>query len=311
MFKVIEFIVGALFAGLLNSGINAAWVMCYLATSPEWLAKAREEVRATAAKYATNPNAPLRYQLDDVPLEAWESEFPVVDMCLRDSIRLNLLGTAFRKNITGRDIPTGNGDEVIPPNACVTYAIGDVHQDPNIYPDPSRWDPGRYLPERAEDKKVPYAFLGWGVARHPCRKYSNFFFFSYTTSTTKPVTNHDMQLACASPSSSKTSSLPTSSPRSTSTSRTRTEPPSPLRPRSMSTVTRRTSPTLRSFSRQRRGRSRVMDQVQVWKFFISFPSRKMHQQFLRFLKSPASPIDGFSARHPRTLADSWCKIFLS
>ncbi|KAF2019854.1 cytochrome P450 6A1 [Aaosphaeria arxii CBS 175.79] len=168
MFKIIEFIVGALFAGLLNSGINAAWVMCYLATSPEWLAKTREEVRRTAAKYATDPSAPLYVQLNDVPLEAWEAEFPLIDMCLRDSIRLNLLGTAFRKNISGKPIPTGHGDEVIPPDAFITYALGDIHYDPNIYPDPHKWDPARHMPDRAEDKKAPHAFLGWGVGRHPC-----------------------------------------------------------------------------------------------------------------------------------------------
>jgi sterol 14-demethylase len=172
MFKIIEFIVGALFAGLLNSGINAAWVLCYLATSPEWLAKAQEEVRQTASKYARDPSAPLRHQLDDVPLEAWENEFPIVDMCLKDSIRLNLLGTAFRKNISGKPIPTGNGNEVIPANAFVTYATGDVHLNPEYYPDPEKWDPSRYLPERAEDKKSVHGFIGWGVARHPCRKYS-------------------------------------------------------------------------------------------------------------------------------------------
>jgi cytochrome P450 len=170
MFRIIEFIIGSLFAGLLNSGINAAWVLCYLASCPEWLARCREEIRNTAAKYATNPNAPLYHQLGDVPLEAWEAEFPFVDMCLRDSIRLNLLGTAFRRNVSGRDVPIGNG-EVIPPNAFVTYALADVHHDPNIYPNPDRWDPSRYLPEKAEDKKKQYGFLGWGVARHPCRKF--------------------------------------------------------------------------------------------------------------------------------------------
>jgi sterol 14-demethylase len=166
--KIIEFIVGALFAGLLNSGINAAWVLCYLATSPEWRGKTRDELRTVAARYARDPTAPLRYQLDDIPLEAWESEFPVVDLCLKDSIRLNLLGTAFRKNISGRAIPTGKGMEIIPPEAVVTYAVADTHQDPSIYPNPEVWDPARYLPGREEDKKVSHGWLGWGVARHPC-----------------------------------------------------------------------------------------------------------------------------------------------
>ncbi|KAI4694749.1 hypothetical protein J4E81_006348 [Alternaria sp. BMP 2799] len=167
--RVSQFVIGALFAGLLNSGINVAWVMSYLATSPEWLAKANDEVRSNAARYAKNPNAPLLQQLDDVPVEAWEGEFPVIDMCLRDSLRLNLLGTAFRRNISGKNIPTGNGDEVIPPGAFVTYAPGDIHYDPEIYPDPQKWDPARYMPDRAEDKKkAAHGFLGWGSGRHPC-----------------------------------------------------------------------------------------------------------------------------------------------
>ncbi|KAI4659298.1 uncharacterized protein J4E78_005725 [Alternaria triticimaculans] len=167
--RVSQFVVGALFAGLLNSGINVAWVMSYLATSPEWLAKANDEVRSNAARYAKNPNAPLLQQLDDVPVEAWEADFPIIDMCLRDSLRLNLLGTAFRRNISGKNIPTGNGDEVIPPGAFVTYAPGDIHYDPEIYPDPQKWDPARYMPDRAEDKKkAAHGFLGWGSGRHPC-----------------------------------------------------------------------------------------------------------------------------------------------
>lgn len=168
-FKVVEFIVGALFAGLLNSGINAAWVMVRLACSPEWQSRTLEEIRTTAAKYARNPSGTLRDQLDDVPLEAWESEFPIVDLCLRDSIRLNLLGTAFRRNISGRAIPIPATNEVIPPGAFVTYATGDIHLDAATYKDPYDWDPSRYFPDRAEDKKNPiHGFFGWGSGRHPC-----------------------------------------------------------------------------------------------------------------------------------------------
>ncbi|KAF1943839.1 cytochrome P450 [Clathrospora elynae] len=167
--KIVEFIFSALFAGLLNSGINAAWIMCYFATSPEWLAKATDEVCDVAAKYARDPNAPLRRQLDDVPLEAWEAEFPIIDICMRDSIRLNLLGTAMRRNISGKPVPIGHGDEVIPPDAYVAYPVADLHLDPEVYPNPYKWDPARYLPERAEDKKkAVHGYVGWGAGRHPC-----------------------------------------------------------------------------------------------------------------------------------------------
>lgn len=165
--KITQFILGALFAGQLNSGINACYVLCYLAENPYWLSEARKEVAAAAAKYATDPNQPLVEQLAGLPLEAWESEFPLLDLCLRDSIRIQLLGTAFRRNVSGHEIPIGNG-EVIPNGAFATYHLYDVHFDPAVYPEPEKWDPSRYFPDRAEDKKKPYAFLGWGAARHAC-----------------------------------------------------------------------------------------------------------------------------------------------
>ncbi|KAK4983174.1 hypothetical protein LTR66_008926 [Elasticomyces elasticus] len=164
--RVITFVLGALFAGQLNSGINAAWVLVYLATSSEWLSRVRAEVEAVAAKYSPNSTAPLPERLAALPIEAWETEFPILDMCLKDSIRLSMVGTAFRLNTSGADIKVG--DEVIPPDALVAYPTGDIHQNPDIYPDPTRWDPGRYAPERAEDKKRQYAWMGWGLARHPC-----------------------------------------------------------------------------------------------------------------------------------------------
>lgn len=53
-----------------------------------------------------------------------------------------------------------------------------THQDPTIYANPTKWDPGRYAADRAEDKKKPYAYLGWGAGRHPCREFISPFFFS-------------------------------------------------------------------------------------------------------------------------------------
>jgi sterol 14-demethylase len=167
---VITVVFGSLFAGLLNSGINAAWILVYLAVYPEWLSKIREEVVATAAKHSADPKAPLVDQLSSLPIEIWESGFPLLDLCLRDSIRLQLVGAAFRKNATNHDIKVGNA--TIPPGVFVTYPLADIHHDQDVYLDSHSWDPSRYFPDRAEDKKKPYAYLGWGVGRHPCGKFS-------------------------------------------------------------------------------------------------------------------------------------------
>ncbi len=50
------------------------------------------------------------------------------------------------------------------------YLIDYTHMNPEIYTDPTEFDPGRYLPGREEDKKVDNAYLGWGAGLHPCRK---------------------------------------------------------------------------------------------------------------------------------------------
>lgn len=168
MMQIIQFVMGALFAGLLNSGINACFVLAYLAASPDWLARVRTEVAAVAAKYDADPSRPLTARLDAVPLEAWESEFHTVDLCLRDSIRLQTVGAAFRRNMSGRDVPIGNTGQVIPPGAYATYPLYDIHMDPSVYPDPGKWDPARYTEPRNEDKKAPMTFVGWGAGRHPC-----------------------------------------------------------------------------------------------------------------------------------------------
>jgi sterol 14-demethylase len=78
------------------------------------------------------------------------------------------VGTAFRKNISGPDVPIGSSGEVVLRDCFALYWIDDVHFNPKVYTNPDEWDPGRYLPERAEDKKAPFGYVGWGVGRHPC-----------------------------------------------------------------------------------------------------------------------------------------------
>lgn len=111
--------------GQLNSGINACCpylfnvqavstltstpdILCYLARSPEWLSKARTEITSVLAAHTVRPSAPLSEQLADILFEAWESEFPMLDLCLKDTIRLHLQGAALRRNISGKTEMVGH-----------------------------------------------------------------------------------------------------------------------------------------------------------------------------------------------------------
>ncbi|KAI0593285.1 cytochrome P450 6A1 [Biscogniauxia sp. FL1348] len=165
---IVAFVIGALYAGQLNSGINAAWLHLYLAQSPEWLARVRGEIDGVVARHRRSAAQSAADVLDTLPIDAWETEFPLIDLCLRESIRLSMPGAAFRKNISGHDIPIGSTGEVIPNGAFAAFLVDDVMLNSEWYTDPTRFDPGRYLEDRAEDKKVPHAYVGWGSGRHPC-----------------------------------------------------------------------------------------------------------------------------------------------
>lgn len=114
--RIIGFVVGALFAGQLNSGINSGTTLCYLAANPKWIGEIRREIASTLEQYTPGDKSPAVERLAKVPLDGWENDFPTVEICLRESIRLQLPGTAFRKNVSGKEIRI-NEKEVIPPEA--------------------------------------------------------------------------------------------------------------------------------------------------------------------------------------------------
>ncbi|PHH77668.1 hypothetical protein CDD83_4098 [Cordyceps sp. RAO-2017] len=162
------FIIGALFAGLVNSTFNAAWILCHCADQPAWYARVRAEVDAAVARHRRSADETAPEVLRRLPMAAWESEFPLVDVCLRETIRMIGRGASMRKNLSGKDIPIGDTGQVIPKDAYAICGMEDAHMDETLYKDPETWDPDRYLPGRDEDKKSPVAYLGWGAGLHPC-----------------------------------------------------------------------------------------------------------------------------------------------
>ncbi|KAG9006506.1 hypothetical protein FRB94_014338 [Tulasnella sp. JGI-2019a] len=167
---IVEFTFGGLFAGLGNSGGTAAWLLCHLAAHPEWMAKVRAEIVQLGAKYAPiqDRQATVTKQLLSVPLEAWETELPILELCVRESLRMYLQAPMMRKNMSSEQIII-DGDEVVSPGAVMLFYTGAVMMNPGIYKDPHVWDPTRFYPDRAEDKSGQHVYVGWGCGKHPCR----------------------------------------------------------------------------------------------------------------------------------------------
>ena len=103
-------------------------------------------------------------KLSTIPLEAWETEMPVFEACVRETQRIALTGIAMRRNLRD-DVPVG--DKLIKGGDFLVYLPNDIHMNPEYYPNPHKYDPGRWLrPDPVPN--ITYPFLGWGAGRHPC-----------------------------------------------------------------------------------------------------------------------------------------------
>jgi len=163
---IIGTILGIIFAGVINTGVNSCWALLQLGTNPEWKAKAISELNAVITNHTnTLSTEPFHKQLASIPLSAWEEELPSLDLIIRETLRFTMTGAAIRRNLTndievnGTSIKTGD---------FLTYSLYDAHMNPNIYSEPEKFDPSRYEKGREEDKKENFGYLGWGVGRHPC-----------------------------------------------------------------------------------------------------------------------------------------------
>ncbi|OJZ83139.1 hypothetical protein ASPFODRAFT_194566 [Aspergillus luchuensis CBS 106.47] len=166
---ILQVVLGAAFGAQGNTPTVTSWTLIGLSTDGHWLGQVRQEVSQVIFKYQ-NYGESADQVLRSLSMHTWEHEFPLLHACLLESIRLAVLPVVFRKNISTTYIRIGDTGEVIPPGAYATYDFRDGARDPDIYPDPQRWDPGRFLPERAEHMKDANAFTGFGGGRHRCRE---------------------------------------------------------------------------------------------------------------------------------------------
>ena len=63
--------------------------------------------------------------------------------------------------------PVTLGGVALPAGASILFSPYSLHRDPTFYPDPDRFDPDRWLPERAKDVPRP-AFVPFGAGNRQC-----------------------------------------------------------------------------------------------------------------------------------------------
>lgn len=73
-------------------------------------------------------------------MDEWESGFPWIDLGLRETIWFQMVGAAFRKNISGKEVTIGNTSQVIPVDGFASFLTDNIMFHPKIYPNPEKWD---------------------------------------------------------------------------------------------------------------------------------------------------------------------------
>ncbi|EAU84231.2 hypothetical protein CC1G_08161 [Coprinopsis cinerea okayama7 len=160
-YTIVSFIMGFIIAGARATGVTASWLLIYLGGYPEWRTKVVEEIEALLQNHSSNPSSdPLSARLATVPLEAWESDMPILESAIREVTRIAQPHVAMRLN-EGPDVLIDN--KLIPHGSYVLYPFSDIHLDPDVYPEPWTFNPGRTPPT-----DVPLSFVGFGGGRTVC-----------------------------------------------------------------------------------------------------------------------------------------------
>lgn len=125
-------------------------MMYYTAMHPEWQERMREEVKAL--------NKPFLEYEDLDKLE-------VMDRVFHESLRLRP-SVSFQARRTIRECEMGG--HRIPPDTMVFMSAIHNHRDPQYWSNPEKFDPDRFLPERAEHKNHSFCYHPFGGGAHKC-----------------------------------------------------------------------------------------------------------------------------------------------
>ncbi|KAF4518536.1 hypothetical protein B566_EDAN004280 [Ephemera danica] len=87
-----------------------------------------------------------------------------LERCMKESLRL-YPSACFMERTNQDEIHID--DYVIPAGCTITANIFAIHHDPEVYPDPEKFDPDRFLPENCQGRS-PYSFIPFSIGARNC-----------------------------------------------------------------------------------------------------------------------------------------------
>ncbi|GJJ09296.1 hypothetical protein Clacol_003518 [Clathrus columnatus] len=171
---VAQRLIMALFTAGGSSSSVYPWLFVFLCEHPKWKYEVENEVRGFLKEHvpsfsegsSSSSSQHILSSLSTLDLSTWENSFPVLEKCLRETLRLVLINAVPRMNF-GEDInlsPSTRtvGNATVKKDEFVLYLTEDAHLNDKIYSDPFEFDPARPYSNEPTD------FLGWGAGLHTC-----------------------------------------------------------------------------------------------------------------------------------------------
>lgn len=149
--EITGMLLAAMFAGHHTSSVTTAWTLIELLQNRHYHDRVQRELDTTFGEDGAVSFETLR-------------DIPLTENAVKETLRLHpplfMLVRVARKDFVYRDyfLPEGTWLLVSP-----TVAM----RMPQVFADPMRFDPDRFLPPREEDRQ-PYAFIPFGAGRHKC-----------------------------------------------------------------------------------------------------------------------------------------------
>ena len=140
-----------LFAGHETTASLLSWALFELGNHPEWRQRLREEQTQVVG--------------DNSLTLSHLKQFTLLTNVLKEAERLYPPVSSFSRGVL-KDIEYAGYR--IPAGWLVTISPMLTHRLPELYTDPDRFDPDRFAPPREEDKKHPFALVGFGNGPHSC-----------------------------------------------------------------------------------------------------------------------------------------------
>ncbi|MEU0511539.1 MULTISPECIES: cytochrome P450 [Amycolatopsis] len=146
---VVNHMIFLLMAAHDTSTITLSTMLQYLGQHPRWQQRCREESLAVGASVGFG-------DLD---------RLTSLDLVMKECLRLVApLPTMVRHTVTDTEVL----GHFIPAGTTVAMSPHLNHHLPEYWPEPGRFDPGRFSPERREDKVHRYAWVPFGGGVHKC-----------------------------------------------------------------------------------------------------------------------------------------------